>query len=837
VTAVVQAPARTAPGGKRPPGALAGQAAQALRRQFPARQVPGTWPVTAASRAEITAMLGRPPWLTARAATGEARRRGAGKLLRWLESFPGQTWQQRWSASPMHSLGAGWHAGPAAWLEGHGIAACPAELQSGLLGLLCADVVRPDLEWLTGFPVSGNWRLAMAAHRDPGGFARLEAGADPAAWSSRLGCRSRTQIAIVLIAKGGGISDITVGDCLELREAEFRTCAQQGRGRSLFYAWLHQAGTFPPGAPVTLRFVSRMSGQVSVDRLVDRYELACRPVRDLIVDYLAERQPALDYNSLEQASRNLALHFWKNLEACHPGIGSLHLPAEAAAAWKERIRVKVTARRLPDGTLAEVTSPRTNVIGLLSAVRGFYLDIAQWATEDPARWGPWAAPCPVTEADVSSRKFTTRRKARMDQRTRERLPVLPALVRAAEKQLSDARLRLGALRSAPAGGSFTVAGATFTRPAGQACAIGGGAHAYDAAGHRADFARAEHRAFWAWAAVEFLRHTGARIEEMLESSHHSITQYALPGTGQIVPLLQIAPSKTDTERLLVVSPELADVLSSIVTRVRDSTGAIPLVPSYDAGERVWNPPLPLLFQWQAGGQNRAVSSTTISKALTELVHASGLTDATGQPLRYQPHDFRRIFATEAILNGMPPHIAQLILGHRDINTTMGYKAVYPEEAISGHRAFIARRRALRPAEEYRTPTESEWEEFLGHFERRRVALGDCGRAWGTSCQHEHSCVRCPLLRPDPAQRPRLEQIRGNLADRIAEADREGWTGEAEGLRVSLAAADAKLAQLDDRARRAATISLGIPAFRDIAGRTAAAPPRATPDQGQAGLAP
>ena len=79
-----------------------------------------------------------------------------------------------------------------------------------------------------------------------------------------------------------------------------------------------------------------------------------------------------------------------------------------------------TARRLP-GTLAEVTSPRTNVIGLLSAVRGFYLDIAQWATEDPARWGPWAAPCPVTEADVSSRKFTTRRKARMDQRTRERL--------------------------------------------------------------------------------------------------------------------------------------------------------------------------------------------------------------------------------------------------------------------------------------------------------------------------------------------------------------------------------------------------------------------------------
>jgi hypothetical protein len=27
----------------------------------------------------------------------------------------------------------------------------------------------------------------------------------------------------------------------------------------------------------------------------------------------------------------------------------------------------------------------------------------------------------------------------------------------------------------------------------------------------------------------------------------------------------------------------------------------------------------------------------------------------------------------SFMNGMPPHIAQLILGHKDINTTMGYK--------------------------------------------------------------------------------------------------------------------------------------------------------------------
>jgi hypothetical protein len=132
--------------------------------------------------------------------------------------------------------------------------------------------------------------------------------------------------------------------------------------------------------------------------------------------------------------------------------------------------------------------------------------------------------------------------------------------------------------------------------------------------------------------------------------------------------------------------------------------------------------------------------------------------------------------------------------------------------------------ALRPSQEYRTPTDAEWEEFLGHFERRRVALGDCGRAYGTSCIHEHSCIRCSLLRPDPAQRPRLAGIRDNLRDRIAEAQQQGWAGEAEGLKVSLAAATAKLTQMDELAGRQATaVELGMPAFAQAASRTVTVP--------------
>ena len=318
--------------------------------------------------------------------------------------------------------------------------------------------------------------------------------------------------------------------------------------------------------------------------------------------------------------------------------------------------------------------------------------------------------------------------------------------------------------------------------------------------------------------------TGIRVEEVTELSHHSLVQYRLPSTGELIPLLSVAPSKTDEERLLVIAPELADALSAVICRIRSPDGSVPLAVAYDHHEKTWNPPMPLLFQRRVGLENRPIPISGIRDLLAGALAAAGITGTDGKPLDFAPHDFRRIFATEAIMNGMPPHIAQLILGHRDINTTMGYKAVYPEEAINGHRAFITRRRALRPSEEYRTPTDEEWEEFLGHFERRKLALGDCGRAYGSSCIHEHSCVRCPLLRIDPAQRHRLQEIRDSLTTRITEAEREGWTGEAEGLRVSLAAAETKLAQADGLiARRAATTDLGIPAYRDIAARTASVP--------------
>jgi integrase len=797
-----------------------------LIKQFPPRDSPPSWEATELSRGRVLARLLAPPFTFDHVEYQANARRGLRDVLDWLQSQPADTWQDRWIASGAENE-ADWRPLPAqrAVFPGQSAASrtrTESRCSVGLTHLICADVIRPRMEWLLVAPVPKNLAAAMARTRDPAAFAQLAAACEALAISQTTRNIALARIAMIMATKGGLVEAITVGDCIETQQAAADACRRIGKGRefrsAFFYQLLRCLGGFPESAPSTTRAFN-VHGQMSAEEMIDRYGIASKPIRDLLVDYLREFLVSSDYSTVMGLSYVLGKLFWRDLELHNPGIDSLHLPAEVASAWKQRLRTKTTRTTTPGGEVVQTHTPRINAIDHLGTVRSFYLDIAQWAAEDPSRWGPWVMVCPIRDGELNRKKHATRRKSRMDQRTRERLPVLPAMVTAAGSERAATAQRLKTAKAAHPGEMFTVAGQSLTRPV---LATDSGSRIWGddpVTGKRRDLEAEERRAFWTWAAVEVLRLTGIRIEELTELSHHSLIQYRIPTTRELVPLLQIAPSKTDTERLLVISPELADVLSTVITRIRNADGSVPMVVAYDYGEKVWNPPMPLIFQWRSGLEDRPLSPSAIRRFLNNALASTGLTDVAGSPLRFTPHDFRRVFLTDAVMHGMPPHIAQLIAGHRDINTTMGYKAVYPEEVINGHRAFIARRRGLRPGEEYRAPTEQEWEEFLGHFERRRVALGDCGRSYSTSCIHEHSCLRCPLLRPAPTQRPRIAEIHNNLIDRIVEAQREGWAGEVEGLKISLAGAQQKLAQLDEMARRATTIHLGIPAFRDIAGRT------------------
>ncbi|WP_151481259.1 integrase [Streptomyces albicerus] len=105
--------------------------------------------------------------------------------------------------------------------------------------------------------------------------------------------------------------------------------------------------------------------------------------------------------------------------------------------------------------------------------------------------------------------------------------------------------------------------------------------------------------------------------------------------------------------------------------------------------------------------------------------------------------------------------------------------------IRHYRQFVDQRRKHRPSEEYREPCDTEWQDFREHFSLRKVALGTCDRPYGTLCQHADACIRCPMLRLDLVQEPRLLGIETNTRQRLGEAQRMQWLGEVAGLQESL----------------------------------------------------
>jgi hypothetical protein len=484
--------------------------------------------------------------------------------------------------------------------------------QAGLLMLVCADVIRPGPGWMVR--KASNWIVpAMAACRDPHGYAALQGliDADPDGITAGQARLALGRITMILACKGGLVRDITVGDYLALLDAMHQT-GTGGAGRLLAYRLLHGLGHLGPDAPVTGRAFLQAAGQRTVEELVGRYRVQCRPVRDLFVDYLRERQPAVDYVTLSKLAGDLVRLFWTDLERHHPGIDSINLAPEVARAWRHRI----SYRPGPEGNLVS----RADARSVMMTVRAFYLDIAQWALDEPHRWARWAVPCPVKETDCNRAKHDKLVKSRMDQRTRERLPHLPALARAlSQHRLASASLLEEARRARP--GDIFSGGQSWRRLPAPTAYTGSIWACTPSGGPRTDLTRQESEAFWAWAFVEVLRHSGIRFEELRELSHHSITQYRLPPTGELVPLLQIAPSKACAERLLLVSPELADVLSAIVSRIRGRTGAIPLVPSYDTHEKTWNPPMPLLFQRAVSGEHRPISDGSLREILQRALAA------------------------------------------------------------------------------------------------------------------------------------------------------------------------------------------------------------------------
>jgi site-specific recombinase XerD len=735
---------------------------------------------------------------------------GGRTILEWLQSHPGNGWQERWINSGADSGTEFLNALVAK--DTRSPTTARTELSAGLGSLLLCRLVFPSYRFLSTYNASALYAYARQVFRADL-FAQLEAKGGQLTMPLSTIRQALVVISKLVLHTGRDVDQLTAEDMLTFRAWMLRHRKGGTSVLGLRPAWVLLHGVADLGEHPTLTDAVRF-GQRPTEELVDNYLIRCEPIREVLIAYLNERRPALDYNSFSGLISRLVGNFWADIERHHPAIDTLDLPSDVANAWKERAKTY----RGKDGN----ARPRKDYHFLYVAVRAFYRDLQEWAHDDPF-WANWSFASPVRKSDlggqVKAKKQTT---AAMHQRVRERLPHLPTLIDAAEQYKDEMAALHESASSTAMRETFTFNERRYQRTAPEAYETN--AYYRDSApplqiqdlatGEVLDVGQAEHDAFWAWATIEVLRHTGVRIEELLEVTHLALISYRLPDTGEVVPMLQIVPSKSNEERLLLVGPELASVLATIISRLRGlNGGSIPLTRRYDGHEHTVGPALPHLFQHKRHGWKWAVPSpATIYKLLDQVLARASLATSDGEPLHYRPHDFRRMFATEAVTGGLPVHIVARLLGHANINTTQAYMAIFDEELVRSYRAFLDHRRAVRPEAEYREPTEEEWREFQQHFQLRKLELGECGRPYGTPCKHEHACIRCPSLRLDPAARPRLVEIIANLNDRIVEAKLNGWFGEVAGLNESLQAAARKLVSLDRMRDRQPTgpVDLGIP---------------------------
>jgi Phage integrase family len=262
-----------------------------------------------------------------------------------------------------------------------------------------------------------------------------------------------------------------------------------------------------------------------------------------------------------------------------------------------------------------------------------------------------------------------------------------------------------------------------------------------------------------------------------------------------------------------MSAELFHVVAQIIRRHTRTGRPVPLVSRYDTHERTWSALMPFLFQRVVGPVRGAIAPGTILTSLRRRCTELARSHPEFAEYYFTPHDFRRLFATEIVNSGLPIHIGAALLGHVNLQTTQGYVAVFNEDVVAHYQRYLNHRRAQRPDAEYRAVTDTEWAEFERHFDTRKVELGTCARPYGTGCQHEHACIRCPMLQVNPKMLPRLDELENDLMNRLKRARTEQWLGEIEGITLTLTFLRAKREEARRQLRRAdGPVVLGLPAF-------------------------
>jgi len=247
-----------------------GQTEAQLMAAFPARGVDPSWPSTCDDHSAVLARVLAAPFRLENPNSQRTRRAGVLAVLGWLADFPGESWQQRWQASGAEAA-PDWRdlfIGEAVGRWRTGAGSSSPHLSIGLLVLICADVIRPGIDWLLPFaPARRALATEMARTRDSTAFADLNQACTEGQVGLQAAQQALTRIAVIMAAKGGPVSAVRVGDCVELLATVTGTGLQTNARSPLFYQLLRRH-VWGEDAPAAIEMFSG-NGQHSCEQLIE----------------------------------------------------------------------------------------------------------------------------------------------------------------------------------------------------------------------------------------------------------------------------------------------------------------------------------------------------------------------------------------------------------------------------------------------------------------------------------------------------------------------------------------------------------------------------------------
>jgi integrase len=278
-----------------------------------------------------------------------------------------------------------------------------------------------------------------------------------------------------------------------------------------------------------------------------------------------------------------------------------------------------------------------------------------------------------------------------------------------------------------------------------------------------------------------LRATGLRLGELLDLELGSIIDYGPAGTWLRVPVGKLA-----TERSVPLDADSVAVFDQWAA-ARGPQRALP------------HPRDGHLVDFLFCQRGRRLTPWRLRRGLEAAVRQAGLLGTDGAPLRVVPHQLRHTYATRLVNAGMSLQALMALLGHVTPEMTLRYATLASPTLRGAYDEAMGKLQARRllplaPIGRPPVPTRVQW--LHSEFLKTRVAHGYCSRHLAAqACPYANICEQCDNFVPAPQFTGILQAQLADIHQLRADAERRGWTGEAQRHSRVITHLEAHLARL------------------------------------------